>query len=90
MIRTALLPAALCLALSACSTWPLSYFKAPVTLNQGFGNTVRSDWAMQIVNPNPVYAGFEIPDMDGARAMGAIERYKGSNVFTPEAETTTQ
>lgn len=90
MIRKALLPAALCLALSACSTWPLSYFKAPATLNQGFGNTVHSTWAMQVVNPNPVYAGFEIPDMDGARAMGAIERYRGSNVFVPEAAVTTQ
>ncbi len=89
MIRTALLPAALCLALSACSTWPLSYFEAPATLNQGFGNTVRIDWAMQIVNPNPVYAGSEIPDMNGARAMGAIERYRGGKVIAPEAAITT-
>ncbi len=84
-----LLAGVLGLAVAACtaSAEPF-YLTAPVNLNQGFGNTGRNAIALQIVNPTPVYAGFEIPEMDGVRAAGAMQRYQGGQVIVPEKVTT--
>lgn len=85
-----LLAAVLVLAVAACTPSAEPFYQtAPVNLNQGFGNTVRNNIALQIVNPTPVYAGFEIPEMDGVRSAGAMQRYQRGQVIAPEEVITT-
>ena len=78
---TYLLPAAALLALSACA--------APENLGADFGNAVEQNMSMHIINPNPVYIAPEVPDMEGNRAAGAIERYQGGTETEAEVVRTT-
>ena len=53
-------------------------------LNKDFGNAVRHNMAVQIINPSPDYTGLGPPRMDGVRAAGALERYKEGEVIKPK------
>ena len=58
-------------------------------LGQGFGNSVEHNNALQIVDPNPVTANAEAPNLNGKRAAIAIENYEEDTVEELEVETTT-
>ena len=77
----AILP--LLMAMAACETQPR------MVLGPDFGNSVRHNMALQIINPEPAEAGLPAPDLDGARAAGAMERYKAGEVTPIEVITTT-
>ncbi len=66
------------LALGACGT------QEP--LGRGFGNSVRHNMAVQIVNPEPSTVS---PLYDGEHAAKAIKKYHEGSVTVPESVTTT-
>ncbi len=66
------------LALGACST------QKP--LGRGFGNSVKHNMAVQIVNPQPSTLS---PLYDGEHAAQAIKRYHEGSVKEPEPVITT-
>jgi len=77
----AILPFALLLAVSAC--------EGPQRpLGRDFGDATSANFARQVVNPEPVYAGYGAPDMNGTRAADAMKRYKGGSVIAPEKVST--
>ncbi len=45
-------------------------------LGKGFGDSVRHNMSMHIINPTPSYRNAGAPDMSGARAANAIGRYQ--------------
>ena len=53
-------------------------------LSADFGNSVNHNMSLHIINPDPVYLAPEIPDLNGVRAAGAIERYETGTVIEPE------
>lgn len=55
------------LALAAC--------QAPETLNPGFGDSVRHNTAMHVINPDPAPADAAAPDLYGQRGANAMTRY---------------
>lgn len=79
------LPVALTLAVSACET---NRNAAP--LGRDFGDATSHNMSQQIINPEPVTAGYGAPALDGLRAKGAIERYESGSVITPDEESTGQ
>ncbi len=58
-------------------------------LRPDFGNSTYHNMSMHIINPAPIYAGREVPDMAGTRAAGAIERYDTGTVIQPVTIETT-
>jgi hypothetical protein len=57
----------------------------PAMLGHDFGNAVRHDMSVHIINPEP---SAEPPVYDGGRARLAIERYRTRTVAEPvEVET---
>ncbi len=60
---------------------------APTTLSDDFGNAVRHNKAVHIINPAPAQA--VISNMDGPRAAGAIGRYQRGEVVQPRTLSTT-
>ena len=62
------------LALGACADPYLP-------LSPDFGNSVVSNIAAQVVNPNPRVAG--PAETDGQRAANAIDRYRNNQVYEP-------
>ena len=78
--------AALCLASACESTNPMTGSTDP-----GFGEAVKYNMAIQVINPDPVY------DEDGAQpgengdvAARAVKRYRTGQVKTLESQTTTE
>ncbi len=70
--------------LTACETEPR------MTLSPDFGNSVRHNMAVQVINPPSVGKATTAVPMDGVRALGAIDRYQKHEVIEPEkVETTT-
>ena len=64
--------------------------EAPAHLGADFGNAVSHNAAQQIVDPAPAHASADAPPMDGARAAGALQRYRSGAVIVPDTvETTT-
>ncbi len=53
-------------------------------LSSDFGNSVNHNMSLHIVNPDPVYLAPEIPDFNGIRAAGAMERYETGTVIEPD------
>ena len=53
-------------------------------LSSNFGNSVNHNMSLHIVNPDPVYMAPEIPDLNGVRAAGAVERYETGTVIDPQ------
>jgi len=61
---------------------------APATIGPGFGNSVSSNNAKQIIDPNPPRATGPAPGTDGATAVAAYNRYRLGRVKRPEAVST--
>ncbi len=59
-------------------------------LGRDFGNAVRHNMSVHIINPAPDYAGRETPGLDGIRAAGVLERYQKGRVIKPKAAPTSQ
>ena len=55
-----------------------------------FGGAVRSNYAVQVINPEPRYEGTLTEGGDGARSAAAIERYRTDKVKKPESIRSTQ
>ncbi len=71
-----LMAAALLLALGGCETDP------------GFGNAVRHNMALQIINPDPQYDANALEADSGARAALAQRRYRTGTVIQPAIQST--
>ena len=54
----------------------------------GFGDSVHTNMAVQIINPSPDYTGLGPPSMSGVRAAGALKRYQEGEVIKPKAVPT--
>ena len=65
-------------ALTACETEPR------MTLSPDFGNSVRHNMAVHIINPPSLGKATTAVPMDGVRAFGAIDRYQKHEVIQPE------
>ncbi len=70
--------------LAACETEPR------MTLTPDFGNSVRHNMAVHIINPPRLGKETTAVPMDGVRALGAIDRYQKHEVIEPEKITTTE
>ena len=64
--------------LTACETEPR------MTLSPDFGNSVRHNMAVHIINPPSLGKETTVVPMDGVRALGAIDRYQKHEVIEPE------
>jgi len=69
--------------LTACETEPR------MTLSPDFGNAVRHNMAVHIINPPSLGKATTALPMDGVRALGAIDRYQKHEVIEPEEVKTT-
>ncbi len=58
-------------------------------LSPGFGNAVRHNIAVQVVNPDPQPVT-EPSGLDGRRAVEAYERYRENQVIRPSTSTVTR
>ena len=86
VLKTLVIAALAPVALAGCENPPQ---KPVVTLNPGFGDAVRHNMAVQMVNPDGSQ-DFSPPPMDGARAVEAIERYRtGRTTKVVEQKTST-
>ncbi len=79
------LPLALLFAVAACAQYEN---KEP--LSRDYGNANTHNLSVQVIDPAPNLEGKEIPDMEGTRAVGAIERYDTGTVIEPETVETTE
>lgn len=59
-------------------------------ISPDFGNSVRHNMAMHIINPAPDYAGQPQQGMDGVRAALAMERYQTGEVIEPDSIETSE
>ncbi len=69
--------------LTACETEPR------MTLSPDFGNSVRHNMAVHIINPPSLGKETTAVPMDGKRAFEAIDRYQKHEVIEPEKVETT-
>jgi type IV pilus biogenesis protein CpaD/CtpE len=84
LLKTLVIATLAPIALAACENPPQ---KSRLTLSPGFGDAVRHNMAVQIVNPDGSQ-DFNPPPMDGARADDAVERYRaGHTVKVIEQKT---
>jgi hypothetical protein len=83
MTRIALLGlVAASVTLAACN----SIYDHSQPLNQGFGNAIKHNDALAIVDPTPANASDGAPDLEAKRAKIAIERYESGTEVEAEAE----
>ncbi|HKY81063.1 MAG TPA: hypothetical protein VJM09_06280 [Sphingobium sp.] len=54
-----------------------------------FGGAVRSNYAVQVINPEPRYEGTLVEGGDGTRSAAAVERYRTNKVKPPATISTT-
>jgi len=60
------------------------------TLHPTFGNSVRHNMSVHIINPAPTYGPEQqVPGLDGPRAAGGQTRYDEGEVIQPERLRTT-
>ena len=78
------LPLALLFAVAACAQ-----YQNDAPLGRDYGNAVHHNLSVQVIDPAPNLEGKEIPNMEGTRAAGAIERYDTGTVIAPETIETT-
>ena len=57
-------------------------------LGADFGNAVSHNAGQHVIDPRPAQALEGAPDMDGARAAGALERYRGGQATAPKSPET--
>ena len=86
-IRTGLSLALMAIAVTACTP---SMYSDSTTPAVGYGNAVRQNSSVMIVDPQPATAANTQIDFDGRRADLAIERYREGKVIPPvELKTST-
>lgn len=86
-LRTGLSLALLAIAAAACDA---SMYSDSTTPAVGYGNAVRQNSSVMIVDPQPATAANTQVDFDGRRAGLAIERYREGKVIPPvELKTST-
>ena len=73
--------------ISACGPYAYRQSGTPIP---GFGNAIRQNAAVQIVDPQPAGAANTTIDMDGRRALLAIEAYRTGTVLEPTELSTTE
>ena len=71
--------------LGAAFLWPALAGCANTTFDEAFGDAIEQNKAAHIVNPEP--AAIDVPDLEGARAALALQRYKRGRVIQPGAES---
>lgn len=54
-----------------------------------FGGAVRSNYALQVINPEPRYEGTIVEGGEGTRSAAAVERYRTDRVKKPATISTT-
>lgn len=54
-----------------------------------FGGAVRSNYAMQVINPDPQYENSLVEGGNGERSAAAVDRYRTDKVKKPKAIRTT-
>jgi len=54
-----------------------------------FGGAVRSNYAMQVINPDPQYEGTLVEGGNGQTSAAAVERYRTDKVKQPKSIRTT-
>ena len=75
-----------CAALCGCNTWQTHYGDE----DAGFGEAVKYDQAVQVINPAPVYAANSTqPGSNGDVGAKAVERYRTDKVKAVETMQTT-
>jgi hypothetical protein len=72
--------------LAACGP---SVYRDSTTPIPGYGNAVKQNAAVMIIDPQPAAAANVNLDLDGRRAGIAIERYRTGTVIPPEEQRTT-
>ena len=72
--------------LAACGP---SVYRDSATPIPGYGNAVKENAAVMIIDPQPAAAANVNLDFDGRRAGIAIERYRTGTVIPPEEQRTT-
>jgi hypothetical protein len=72
--------------LAACGP---SVYRDSATPIPGYGNAVKENAAVMIIDPQPAAAAKVNLDLDGRRAGIAIERYRTGTVIPPEEQRTT-
>ena len=80
-----LLPLALLFAVAACSQYENDQY-----LGRDMGNAITHNFSVQIIDPAPNLEGKEVPNMEGTRAAGAVDRYDTGTEITPETIDTTE
>ena len=86
-VRAGLSLALLAIALTACEA---SMYSDSTTPAVGYGNSVRQNSSVMIIDPQPATAANTQIDFDGRRADLAIERYREGKVIPPvELKTST-
>ncbi|HEX6978893.1 MAG TPA: hypothetical protein VF342_06300 [Alphaproteobacteria bacterium] len=83
-MRTLIVPVLAAAALAACAESP-PYLSAA---DESFGNAVRHNMALQVVNPDPQPDPGPIA-LEGDRALIALERYRTDQVKQPRPLRTT-
>ena len=80
------------LALAACETMGQPVNPPPnASLDPGFGETVAYNKAVQIIDPDPIYAETDAqPGDSGAKGAAAVKRYRTDAVKSVESQTTTE
>ena len=72
--------------LAACGP---SVYRDSTTPIPGYGNAVKQNAAVMIIDPQPASAANVEIDFDGRRGGIAIERYRTGTVIPPEEQRTT-
>ena len=54
-----------------------------------FGGAVRSNYAVQVINPDPQYEGTLVEGGNGQTSAAAVERYRTDKVKPPKSIRTT-
>jgi hypothetical protein len=78
------LPFALLFAVAACAQ-----YQNTEPLGRDYGDAVNHNLSVHVIDPAPDLEGKEIPDMNGTRAAGALERYNTGTELEPESIDTT-
>ncbi len=79
-----LLPFALLFAVAACAQ-----YQNKESMGRDYGDAVHHNLSVHVIDPAPNLEGKEIPDMNGNRAAGALQRYKTGTELEPESIDTT-
>lgn len=77
------------LAAVAAMAFVLTACQQPRHLSPDFGDAVRQNMAVHVIDPQPRPIDENGPAMEGNRAAGALERYQSGDVFEPERLSTT-